>query len=88
MKKTFIYLPVAVFTLFFTACSEKKLSPSEVPAAVTTSFSAKYPGATDVEWERENEDNKAIYEVEAEVNGKGIKAKFDESGNLISQDDD
>ena len=56
---------------------------ADVPAAVKKSFSTKYPGATNVEWEKEKEYNKIIYDVEFKINGKDDKAEIDEAGNFI-----
>lgn len=58
---------------------------SEVPAAVKTAFSTKYPGATDLEWEKETENSKTVYEAEFKFENKEREAFFDEAGNFIKE---
>ena len=81
MKELFIS-----FSILLMACSEKKISASEVPASVTAAFNTKYPNATDVEWEQETKKAKVIYEAEFKFNGKEIEAEFDSTGNFIEEE--
>ncbi len=49
-------------------------------------FTAKYPGATDVEWKTEKEDGKTIYEAAFKLNDKKIEAEFDANGTFITEE--
>lgn len=88
MKKTAIYVFVMLLTVFTQSCSEKKLSASEVPTSVVSSFNAKYPNASDVEWEKEDEKGTIVYEVECKFNGKETKAKFNEDGSFVAAENE
>lgn len=95
MKKVIIGLSFVISGFFVQSCNERaetkmrgNIPEADVPASVKTSFSAKYPGATDVEWEKESENGKILYEAECKFNGKEVKVKFDANGNFVSQEDD
>ncbi len=64
------------------------ISESEVPAAVMNSFNTKYPGATDVKWERETEDSRIVYEAEFKMSDNKMEAFWDEAGNFVREDND
>lgn len=90
MKKIIICLSISVSLFFMQSCKNKtahkitgETTEPDVPAAVKKSFSTKYPGATNVEWEKEKQYNKTIYDVEFKLNGKDDKAEIDEAGNFI-----
>lgn len=72
--------------LMFSSCKEKKIPASEVPQAVVTGLSAKYPGTKDIEWRTETENGNKIYEAEFQLNGKKIEAQFDANGNFIKDE--
>lgn len=81
--------------LFGASCSEdtqtkmKGQTPdSEVPMAVKTAFSSKYPGASDVEWKKETEADKIKYEVEFKYQNKEWENEYDENGNLLKSEND
>jgi hypothetical protein len=52
MKKIIFYSVVLSFGIF-SSCDDKKLSASQVPQPAMNAFTAKYPGATEVEWKTE-----------------------------------
>ena len=85
MKKFLVYSAVCLFSLF-SSCDEKKIAASEVPQPVMAAFSAKYQGASDVKWEMEKKDNKTIYEVDFQLNGKKLEAEFDADGVFIEEE--
>lgn len=60
----------------------------DVPATVTSAFSAKYSTATDVKWEDAHEDAKKTYKAKFMINGKKMKAEFDENGGFVKEEED
>ncbi len=80
MKKL-LFSTLFAFALF--ACDESA-EAVEVPAAVQSAFQAAYPGATDVEWEADDEE----YEVEFMLNGEEMEAEFSAMGEEIMMDED
>ncbi len=70
------------------SCSEEEIPQSQVPQPVIAAFQKKYPGATDMEWEKEKENGKIIYEVEMKINGKEIEAEFDEDGTFLKEEEE
>ena len=88
MKKVTIYVFVILLAVFTQSCSEKKLSTSEVPTSVISTFNAKYPNASDIEWEKDQENGKTLYEVECKFNGKEVKAKFNTDGSFVAEEND
>jgi hypothetical protein len=84
MKKSFVF--VLLFSLILvTSCSHTEISGDKVPAAVITSFKAKYPAATNTTWITEKEDGKLIYEARFKDNGEEIKAEFNDDGSFIKE---
>ena len=71
MKKIILCISFIVAGwVIFQSCSEdtqtkmKGHTPdSEVPSPVKTTFSAKYPGASDVQWNKEPDMTKHVYQV-------------------------
>ncbi len=73
MKK-YTFILAALFLAFsFTACSQ-----ANVPAAVKTAFSKKFPTVKKVDWDKEG---KTQWEAEFELNEKEMSANFDLQGN-------
>ncbi len=72
--KTSILVFSAVILFGFTACGQ---SGKEVPAAVKSAFSQKFPDATNVKWDKENDNE---WEAEFKMNGTEYSANFDNSG--------
>ena len=65
-------IPFAVFT-----CGDADAdTAAEVPAVVQSAFEAAYPGATEVDWE-EDDDH---YEVEFTLNGEEMEREFSATG--------
>ena len=87
MKKSILFAFIMAFGILFTSCDDKKLAASEVPAAVTAAFEAKYAGATDVEWKTEKHDGKIIYEAEFKLADKKIEAEFDAEGTFVKEEE-
>lgn len=59
------------------------VAPEQMPAAVTTTFAAKYPGSTVTTWF--NKDNTGFV-ASFILNGNETKALFDNNGNFEKED--
>ena len=77
MKK----LSLIICTLFSASISLAAIAPKgdEIPEKVKQAFESKFPNATDVEWEKEDEG----YEVEFERNGSEMEVFYDTNGNQM-----
>jgi hypothetical protein len=87
MKKTFAIL--AAFTLlFFTSCKKADVTStsteaitvipqSAVPAAVVTAFTARFAGASELEWHKSG----GLFHVEFNHDSQRHSASFDDSGH-------
>ena len=78
----FLLTALFAFTLF--ACDDADTTAAEVPAAVTSAFESAYPGATEVEWEQDDDH----YEVEFTMNGEEMEAEFSSTGEMLEMDED
>lgn len=67
---------------------DKTISTTDVPAPVQTAFSAKYSTATDVKWEDAHEGTKQTYKAKFTLNGKKMKAEFDNNGGFVKEEED
>ena len=85
MKNYLLCVTVLVF-MVLSSCTDKKLAAADVPQPARTSFTAKYPDATNLEWIQEKKGDKIIYEAQFKVKGKKIEAEFDANGNFIAED--
>lgn len=54
-----------------------------IPAAVETAFAAAYPGATDIEWDVDDDH----YEVEFRVNGDKMEVEYSFDGRVLDIED-
>jgi len=72
--KTSILILSAVVLFGFTACSQ---SGKDVPEAVKSAFSQKFPDVTNVKWDKENDNE---WEAEFKINGMDYSANFENSG--------
>ena len=57
--------------------------PEAIPALVLQQFNQAYPGATDVEWDVEDDS----FEVEFDFNGEEMEINYDREGNVLDLDD-
>lgn len=72
--KTPILILSAVVLIGFAACGH---SGKEVPEAVQSTFFQKFPDATNVKWDKENDSE---WEAEFKMNGMEYSANFENSG--------
>lgn len=78
MKNNFFVL-IAVIAISLSAnCQSLK-----VPSVVKNAFAAKYPGATNVEWGKENAKE---YEAEFKLNNENVSANFGLDGTWIESE--
>jgi len=77
MKKLILFL--LVFGLV-TSVAEAK---SKIPAAVKSAFSAKYPTAKALKWDKEG----ANYEANFKLNGVKNAVVFDQNGNILQSEE-
>lgn len=66
--------------------SEFKIQASDVPPTVISSFQAKYPTASAVEWEAEKTDGHLAFEAEFKENGKSKEAYFKPDGTFLKEE--
>lgn len=84
MKKSFVF--ALLFSVMLAiSCSHTEITEDKVPAAVVTSFKAKYPAAKVSKWVTEKKDGKTIYEAVFKDNGEEIEAEFNEDGSFIKE---
>lgn len=77
---------LAVAVLFGSCASEFKIAGEDVPSAVLTAFSSKYPGAQNVEWEAEKTDGHLAFEAEFKLNGAEKEAYFKTDGTFLKEE--
>jgi hypothetical protein len=75
MKNIFIVLTMAITISLSANCQGLK-----VPEAVKNAFAAKFPGATNVKWGKENAKE---YEAEFKLNNNAISANFKLDGSWV-----
>ena len=72
-----------------TRADEKNvITETDVPPVVKSSFTAKYPGATEVIWEDAKEDDIPTIKVKFKRDGKYWKAEFKGDGTLVKEKED
>lgn len=75
MKKIF-----SLLLLYFCMATTIYAQKLNVPAAVTKTFTAKYPGAMNVKWGKESAKE---YEAEFKLNDVNVSANFATDGNWV-----
>jgi uncharacterized membrane protein YkoI len=66
--------------IFCCFCSTTCFSQKSAPTAVREAFSQKFPGVSDVDWDKENANE---WEAEFEQNGKDISVNFRADGSWL-----
>jgi hypothetical protein len=95
MKKIFLMMALSLSLFTMQSCDndnkvkedDKTISTNDVPAPVQTAFSAKYSTATDVKWEDAHEGTKQTYKAKFTLNGKKMKAEFDNNGGFVKEEE-
>ncbi|MEO7923415.1 MAG: hypothetical protein ABIR30_07040 [Chitinophagaceae bacterium] len=99
MKNWIIGFLVASSLLMNQACSNNKdakpradeenvTTEQRVPTVVKTSFTAKYPGATELIWEDASEGDDPTVKVKFKLDGKYWKAEFRKDGSFVKEKQD
>ncbi|HXE82700.1 MAG TPA: PepSY domain-containing protein [Gemmatimonadales bacterium] len=65
------------------AAQEKKVTPSQLPAAVRRTADEQSRGAKVLGYETEKENGQTVYEVEMTVGGRSRDVTIDSSGNVL-----
>jgi len=76
MKK---FTMLAMLVLFVSFASAKHLKENEVPSAVKSTFQKQFPEAKKLEWEKED----GNFEAEFEINKVEMTATIDKDGKLL-----
>ena len=82
MKKSVLFIWL-YFLLIMFSCNSNEVKAKDVPASVQNAFNAKFPGATNIEWENTKENNYHTYEAKFNWKDKRMEAEFDGEGMLI-----
>ncbi|TMI62449.1 MAG: hypothetical protein E6H07_13605 [Bacteroidetes bacterium] len=95
MKKIIVATVISFSLLILQSCDSKKdakddkeIPVGDVPESVQSAFSVKYSSASDIRWEDAHEDTIETYKAKFILNGKKMKAEFDEKGNLVKEEED
>lgn len=62
-----------------------RISVSEVPSKVMSTFKSKYPAATEVEWQTATENNQPSYKAKWFENGVKRKVEFSVDGRVLKE---
>jgi Putative beta-lactamase-inhibitor-like, PepSY-like len=77
--KPLLLLACFIFSFATTGCSQK-ITEKDIPAPVKTAFNNKFPGATDIKWEKEN---KKELEANFKMNNAEVSANFNLDGTWV-----
>jgi len=78
-----VHVIIAMIGISTVSCAQD-IPQSQVPSLVLNAFSADYPNATDVDWEKKGE----IFNVDFEIGGTDHEAWLDASGKVIKLEKD
>lgn len=85
MKKLIVFSAV----LMLASCSnQSNLASSDVPPSVMSAFQAKYPNATNTEWDTDKRNGNLVFEVDFEHEGKKLEATFKPDGTFVKEERD
>lgn len=77
---TLSFVAASAFSLSFLGLSnDKDIPQSEVPSVVLNAVSTAYPGATNMEWEKQND----LYEAEFDVDTKEYTVQLNATGGIV-----
>jgi len=68
--------------------TKNEISVDNVPAPVTTAFSAKHPQATEIAWEKAHENEIETFKVKFKEGNEYMKAEFGSDGSLLKEKKD
>ena len=70
---------------FSCSSDEFTIKESEVPPNVLATFQAKYPAATDRQWQAEKEDDKFYFEVDFKDGGEEKELQITSAGSIVPE---
>jgi uncharacterized membrane protein YkoI len=79
------HLLLTIIVATFTSMNASAQTDKEVPAYVKNTFSQKFPKATKVKWDNEEENE---WEAEFKMDGKEYTASFDNNGKWLETESD
>ena len=98
MKYWFLSFLLSGALFIAPACKDEKkesradeknvITETDVPPAIKSSFTAKYPGASEVIWEDAKEGDAPTIKVKFKRDGKYWKAEFKADGTLVKEKED
>jgi hypothetical protein len=77
--KSLLSLACFIFSFATIGCSQK-IAEKDIPVPVKTTFNTKFPGATDIKWEKEN---KKELEANFKMNNADVSANFGLDGTWV-----
>ena len=77
--RSLLSLACFIFSFATIGCSQK-ITEKDVPVPVKTAFNNKFPGATDIKWEKEN---KKELEANFKMNNADVSANFGLDGTWV-----
>jgi hypothetical protein len=77
--RSLLSLACFIFSFATIGCSQK-ITEKDVPAPVKIAFNNKFPGATDIKWEKEN---KKEFEANFKMNNAEVSANFGLDGTWV-----
>ena len=77
--RSLLSLACFIFSFATIGCSQK-ITEKDIPAPVKTAFNNKFPGATDIKWEKEN---KKEFEANFKMNNAEVSANFGLDGTWV-----
>ena len=76
-------LSIVSMSISFASCSQD-IAPSKVPSVVKNVVQAKYPAATNIDWEKKNN----LFEAEIGVDSSEVTVEIDQAGKIVRQKQD
>lgn len=76
MKKLFI---VTIVLIFSAPCFSQKIDEADVPDAVKSTFKTRFPGTTDIKWEKKD----TLYNATFLMGTTATEAEYNEKGTWI-----
>lgn len=85
MKRTIIAM---LLIIAFLPAIAHGLKENDMPKEVINTFKSEFPNAKHIEYSKEKDNGKYIYQAEFIFNNKHLEALFDEQGKLIQTEED
>ena len=86
-SRSLVPVILAAATALTVSANEKKIPKAEVPAAVLDSFSRNFPGAHIKGCTTEEQNGKAIFEVQSILDKKTLDVYFTTMGDILESEE-